>query len=130
MKTIITAIMLTSVLAACATSPTPGELDSLATIRFGDQIPENQDYILYFEAGQQIPVATVIDGNLIESGVDQSNTVKLKKSIYAYKGWASFDGINWIEGDELMDLFIKVKLPGYHNPNPGLIHLTLDEKKQ
>lgn len=130
MKALITTAICVAILSACATAPKPAELDHLAKIRFGEKIPDNQDYILYFEAGQEIPLTTLIDGDLIEQGVNQRTTVKLKKSIYAYKEWASFDGSNWIRGDKFMDLSLTLEIPGYDNPNPGLIHLKLDEKKQ
>lgn len=130
MKTIFTALICVTILSACATAPKPTELDNLAKIRFGEEIPENQDYILYFEAGQKVPMTILIDGDLIDQGVDQQATVTLNKAIYAYKEWASFDGINWIRGDKFMDLSLTLTLPGYDNPNPGVMHLKLDEKKQ
>ncbi len=130
MKNTLTVLAASIIITSCASATKPEGLDSLTKIRFGEPIPEDQNYILYFEAGQEIPMTTVIDGDLINNGINQKSTVTLKKSIYTYKQWVSLDGTNWIEDDKLLDLLIEVKLPGYHNPNPGLIHLKLDEKKQ
>ena len=130
MKTIVTAFIVVILLSACASLPKPGELARLDKVRFGEKIPENKDFILYFEAGQEIPLTVLVDGNLFEKTADQRMSVVLKKTIYAYKEWTSFDGIHWVKGNNFLDLNLVVKIPGYHYPKPGLIHLTLDEKKQ
>lgn len=129
MKNLFTALIFAAIITGCASTPKPAELDNLEKIRFGEQIPQDQDYILVFAAGQEIPLITLVDGDLIEKGVEQRSTVTLKKSIFAYKEWASFDGINWVAGDKIMELMMTLELPGYDNPKPALIHLKLDEKK-
>lgn len=87
MKTILTTVIVTILLSACATAPQPDELAGLTKVRFGEKLPENQDYIVYFEAGQEVPLNLLVDGDLIDKTVDYDTTVTLKKPIYAYKQW-------------------------------------------
>lgn len=132
MKTVLVSMLFMAALGtltACASVPKPGELDNLARVHFGEKVPANQDYVLVFDAGQKIPLSIQIDGGLIARGLDERDTVTLKKTIYTYKKWASFDGYNWIDARKLINLSLKVKFPGYKNPNPGLIHIKLEEKK-
>ena len=128
MKSTLSMLLPCAMLASCAGAPVPGELDHLPTVRFGEPIPAGKDHILLFEKGGDIPLNLIIDGGLIEQGIELQHSVTLNKSIYAYKGWVSFDGQNWRKRDELLELRMQLRIPGYFNPNPGLIHLEVNQE--
>lgn len=104
------------------------EVRDLSLVRFGDVVPANQDFILHFPAGQAIPTVFQIQGNLLDRTVDETVTVTLRKDIYAYKDWISFDRQHWLKGDEVIGLKVNIQVPGYRHPTPGLVKMELDEK--
>jgi len=123
-------IVLLLALGGCAIPPSNSELSQLPVIPFGQPIPENSDYILYFSAGKVITTDVNLEGNLFQHPAQQKIKVKLTKDIYSYKEWMSYDKQHWLSGQEALKFKVDIKIPGYHYPRPGHITLNLSENKE
>src|SRR3970040_889339 len=55
------------------------EVRDLPLVKFGDVVPQNQDFILYFPAGQSIPTVVQVQGNLFERSAEETVSVTLRK---------------------------------------------------
>ncbi|MBI3563024.1 MAG: hypothetical protein HY080_15045 [Gammaproteobacteria bacterium] len=128
MPRFLTSLALAAVmLSGCAQLPAEQDLMQLPRVSFGDPVPQNTPYILYFPAGKPIPTEILFDGSLLQTEAKQTLKVTLSKDIYSYKQWASFDGKHWQDARKLMQIKLDVKIPGYTHPQPGFIHLSVDE---
>jgi hypothetical protein len=115
-------------LSGCAQLPAEQELSQYPIITFGESVPSDKPYILHFRAGQAIPTAVLIDGDLLKQTAAQTLTVSLDRDIYSYKQWASFDGKHWQQANKLLSIKLKVKVPGYTHPHNGSIHLSVNRQ--
>jgi hypothetical protein len=104
------------------------EVRDLPLVKFGDVVPPNQDFVLYFPAGQPIPTVVRIQGNLFDRAAEETVSVTLRKDIYAYKEWVSFDRQHWSKGNEALELIVNIQAPSYRHPWPGLIKLEFNQK--
>jgi len=130
MKNICIMVLMLAAMTGCATWQPPEEdkLRALPLVRFGETIPVGTDYILYFPAGQPIPIQVLIDGNVFERGAQDTLNVALRRDIYAYKAWVSYDQKSWIRGKDAFTFKVGIKLPGYDNPKPGTVEIRMDAK--
>lgn len=117
-------------LIGCSMSPSKPEFDQLTVVTFGDPLPKDQDYILYFPANAPITTNVSIDGNLLQQPAKDELTVKLNKDIYTYKNWVSFDKQNWVISHDVINVRAVVKIPGTQHPEPGVIHVSINEKQK
>ena len=69
-----------------------------------------------------------LGGSVFSQGAENTLSVALKKDIYAYKRWVSFDRTTWQKGDEVLGFNVEIKIPGPEHPKPGLIKLQVDLK--
>jgi len=118
------------VFSGCAMSPSKNELAGLPVVEFGEAVPSNGEYILYFPAGQAIPTNVAIEGDIFQQSAYEVVTVKLKRDIYSYKEWLSYDKQNWLYGRDVLGVKLDIKIPGYHYPKPGHVKINLSEKKK
>ncbi len=128
--TVIMFITLFCSIAGCSTmrKTSPDSLRGIPVVEFGNQVPELKDFILYFPAGKPIPVVTSIKGSALAQEAENTQTVALKKSLYAYKKWVSFDGQNWVLGEDVLSINADIKIPSVEHPRPGLLKLQVDLK--
>ena len=114
----------------CATlqKPTNETLSSLPVITYGDQVPAGKDYILYFPAGRPIKTFVSIKGTAFAQEAEDTLEVTLKKDIYTYQRWISYDKNKWIYGSDAIDFKLEIKVPGYKHPKPGIIAVKMDDK--
>jgi hypothetical protein len=129
-KMLVLSLMTAAGLAGCAGfgSLKSEEVRDLPLVKFGDAVPANQDFILYFPAGQPIPTVVQIQGNLFDRSAEETVSVTLRKDIYAYKDWVSFDRQHWIKGNEALGLKVNIQVPSYRHPGPGSIKVEFNEK--
>ncbi len=122
------ALIITS--SGCATlqKPTNETFASLPIIKYFDQVPAGKDYILHFPAGKPISTSVSIKGTVFAQEAEDILEVTLKKDIYAYQRWISYDKNNWIDGDDAIDFKLEIKIPGYKHPKPGIIAVQMDNK--
>ena len=117
-------------LVGCASmqEPSPAMLRDLPVVRFGDPVPAGHDYILFFPADTPISLTTSVKGTIFAKEAEQQLHVTLRRGIYAYKNWVSYDRTNWRVGREAIKGSVQVKLPGYEHPEPGSVTIQMDER--
>lgn len=119
-----------SVLSGCANwqAPSAQTLSELPIVEFGEKLPPNKEFVLYFAAGKPIPTSVAIKGNIFSQEAQDQLNVKLRRDIYVYRGWISFDRVNWVDGHKVLDAKVEIKLPGYEHPRPGYVNIQMDVK--
>jgi hypothetical protein len=115
----------------CASVPdlSPEDLARLPVVAFGEPVPKDKAFVLHFPAGKPIPTAVSISGNLFEREAKQNLSVALRKDIYSYKEWISFDRKTWVNGRKAIVLKVGIQTPGYDHPEPGFVRIEMDEKQ-
>lgn len=118
-----------AVLTACAgLPPSVAEIAKVPQIQFGQPLPEGDNYVLHFPAGTPLPVSTVVDGNLFEHDGQATLHVTLKRDMYVYRQFASFDGQNWQPARKLVDTHLELQIPQNDGSNAGKLHVKMDQK--
>lgn len=114
--------------AGCASVPSPETLRDLPVVRFGEPIPSGHDYVLFFPSEMPISLTTSVKGTIFAKEAEQQIHVTLRRGIYTYKNWVSYDRVNWRVGQEAIKGAIEVKLPGYDHPETGWVKIRMDER--
>lgn len=117
-------------ISGCAMPPSQNEINQLAVIQFGKPVPKSGEYILYFPANEAIPTTVSIEGDIFQKTAKQVLMVKLKRGIYNYKEWISYDKQHWLNGEDALGVKLDIKIPGHQYPRPGHITLNLSEKQK
>ncbi len=119
-------------LSGCASwqAPSAQTLSELPVIEFGDKVPTDKEFVLHFIAGKPIPTAVAIKGNIFSQEAEDQLNVKLRRDIYVYRDWISFDRVNWVDGNKALGVKVEIKLPGYEHPRPGYVHIQMDLKPE
>jgi len=114
----------------CASMRAPSleMLRDLPVVRFGDPIPSGRDYILFFPPDTPISLTTSVKGNIFAKEAEQQLHVTLRRGIYAYKNWVSYDRTSWRVGREIIKGGVRVQLPSYDHPEPGSVTIQMDER--
>ena len=118
-------------LSACASlvPPSASEIAALPTVKYGQPAPADKNFILHYPAGVPLPMVTSINGNLFEKNEQATLTPRLKRDVYVYKTWASFDGKTWQRGNQLVDGRLELRLPGDPDGNSaGKLAVEFNEK--
>ncbi len=118
-----------TVLTACTSfAPPSAEVAKAPQIRFGQPLPKEGSYVLHYPAGTPLPVSFVIGGSLFEQEQRTTLHVTLKRDVYTYGQFASFDGKNWTRGFELIKAEIKLEIPQKDGSNAGMLRLDMNQK--
>lgn len=126
---ILIAAAICAVLAACAgLPPSAADIAKTPQIRFGQPLPEGDNFVLHFPAGTPLPVSTVVDGNLFEHDGQATLHVTLKRDVYVYRQFASFDGQNWQPVRKLIETNLELQIPQKDGRNAGMLHVKMDQK--
>lgn len=116
-------------LTACAgIPPSTAEIAKVPQIQFGQPLPEGNNYVLHFPAGTPLPVSTIVDGNLFEHEGQATFHVTLKRDVYTYRQFASFDGLNWQPSRKLIETQLELQIPQKGGSNAGMLHIKMDQK--
>jgi hypothetical protein len=117
-------------LAGCASvQPSAEELSKLPVVQFGEPVPAGSDYILFFPADKPIPTNVSIKGSIFAREAEQRLDVTLRKGIYSYKNWVSYDRVTWRKDQEGIKTDIRVVLPSHAHPEPGFVKIQMDEQR-
>ncbi|HET7832750.1 MAG TPA: hypothetical protein VFK88_07275 [Gallionella sp.] len=117
------------VLTACAwLPPSPDEIAKVPKIRFGQQLPKDGNYVLFLPAGTPLPVSTLVDGNLFEHPSQATMHVFLKRNVYVYRQFASFDGKTWQSARNLIETHLELQVPKSDGSKAGQLHIKMDQK--
>ena len=128
LTTLIVAAPLLLVGCASMQAPSPEMLRDLPVVRFGDPIPSGRDYILFFPPDTPISLTTSVKGTIFAKEAEQQLQVTLRRGIYSYKTWVSYDRASWRVGREVIKGDVRVKLPSYDHPEPGSVTIQMDER--
>lgn len=131
MKKAITLAVAVLSLSACASlvPPSTSEIAALPTIKYGQTAPADKNFILHYPAGMPLPMEMSITGNLFDKDETATLNPRLKRDVYVYKTWASFDGKTWQRGNQLIDGKIEFRLPGEADGRkPGMLGAEFNEK--
>lgn len=126
---ILIAATICAALTACAgLPPSPAEIAKAPQVRFGQPLPKGDNYIMFFPAGTPLPVSTVVDGSLFKHSNQATLHVTLKRNIYVYRKFASFDGKNWQPAHDLIETRLELQVPQKDGSIAGLLHIKMDQK--
>src|ERR1041385_4912703 len=116
-------------LGGCASvQPSAEELSKLPLVQFGEPVPAGSDYVLFFPADKPIPVNVAVKGSLFAREAEQRLDVTLRKGIYSYKNWVSYDRLTWRNSQDVIKSDFQIMLPSYRHPEPGVIRIQMDER--
>ena len=117
------------VAAGCATPPpSADQLSALPVVQFGEPVPAGGNYILFFPPDKPIPVNVAIKGSLFAKEAEERLDVTLRRGIYSYKNWVSYDRVTWRNSAEVIKSDMRIMLPSYQHPEPGVIRIQMDER--
>ncbi len=115
-------------LTACTCfGPSSAEIAKAPQIRFGQPLQKDGDYVLLFPAGTPLPVSVVVGGDLFEQEQQATLHVTLKRDVYIFGHFASFDGKNWSRGYKLIKSELKLEIPQKDGNNAGLLRLDMKQ---
>lgn len=117
------------ILGGCASlgKPSDEKFAAMPIVELGGT-PPSEDFIFKIPAGRPIPVKVTLDGNALETRVEQTINAAVPKDIYLYKRWVSDDGRQWRPAEEVFEVSAKILLPSDQSPKGGDIHLTVERK--
>ncbi|HYD32044.1 MAG TPA: hypothetical protein VEB64_14480 [Azospirillaceae bacterium] len=117
-------------LGACAgIPPSADEMAKVPVVRYGSPAPAGSKFVLHYPAGAALPVVASVNGSLLEKPAQASMDVAVKRDIYVYQQWVSFDGKIWQNGDRVMDNDFLITLPGETDGKaPGTMSARFDLK--
>jgi hypothetical protein len=117
------------VAAGCATQPPSADrLSGLPVVQFGEAVPAGGDYILFFPPDKPIPLNVAVKGSIFAREAEQRLDVTLRRGIYTYKNWVSYDRVTWRNGPEVIKSEFRIMIPSYQHPEPGVIRIQMDER--
>jgi len=100
--------------------PKAEDMAQTPVVRYGEAAPTGKDFITFFPAGAPLPVVASVSGTLLEHDASTSLQVALKRDVYLYRQWVSFDGKHWIFSRDAVDGKFLINLPGVKDgKNPG-----------
>jgi len=116
-------------MAGCASWQTPSEaLSNLPVVKFGDPIPADRDYVLFFPPDTPITTTVSIKGSIFAKEAEQTLIVTLRRGIYSHKNWMSYDRVTWLDGRTALKTNVGMQFPGYVHPEPGWVKIRMDER--
>jgi hypothetical protein len=127
MKTIVLVLSLI-LLTGCTLLPAPGSdlIDSKTVVRLGDPTrPAGNDYVLYIPAGKPVAIRLQVDGALFRGSKQLETAVTLKRDLYIYKYWASYDGRDWSKWNGLA----KFEFSAGMGPGGADFRVKVDERQ-
>ena len=109
--------------------PKAEDMTQVPTVRFGDSAPAGKDFVAYFPAGAPLPVVASIGGTLFDQKAKEILHVTLKRDVYVFKQWVSFDGKSWVSRQDAIDGKFEIRLPGVEDgKNPGAMKTEFNLK--
>jgi hypothetical protein len=109
--------------------PSADTMAKLPVVRFGEQAPAHQEYVLLLPANTPLPIDASVEGSLLAQGAKTQMTVTLKKNLYIYKRWVSFDDKAWTPGQDVVDGKFRITIPGEKTgANPGVMQAEFNLK--
>jgi len=111
-----------------ASLPAPAELAALPVIQLGQPKPAQGEYIVYLPANQPVSTVAKVQGSLFAQTDSKTLSVQLKRDIYLYKNWISYDKRAWLKSTDAVQGNFHIQLPDYDHPQAGEVLIELDAK--
>lgn len=109
--------------------PSANDMAQIPTVRFGDEAPAGKEFAILYPAGIPLPATASIKGSLLEKSDEATLHVTLKRDVYIFRNWVSFDGKNWQRSDKLVGGKFEIEIPGTRTgKNPGKLSAEFDQK--
>jgi hypothetical protein len=124
---ILLSIIAVSLTACAGLPPDMAEISKVPHIQFGQPLPKENNYVLHFPAGTPLPVTAIVDGNLFERDAQATFNVILKRDVYVYRQFASFDGQNWQPSRKLIETRLELQIPQQDLSHAGMLHIKMDQ---
>jgi hypothetical protein len=107
----------------CASTSTPdvSSINSLPVLEPGQETQNDEEYVLLLRSGVDVPVTITLSGSLLSKESTTHTSIQLKRDLYLYKQWSSFDGKTWEEKNFNLLIGTGLGLEG------GIITITIDE---
>lgn len=118
-------------LIGCASWMAPSEksMAQVPVVRFGSPAPAGKEFVVMYPAGTPLPVIASVGGTLMAQGDKATLQPVLKRDVYVYKHWVSFDGKHWEYGRHAVGGKFDIRLPGMEDgSNPGALGLEFNAK--
>ncbi len=127
-RRILVAACVLSLFGCACIPPSESEMAKLPVVRFGEAAPA-KDFVLLYPAGTPLPVQASVGGTLMAKPDQATLHVALKRDVYVYRHWISFDGKTWQYGRHAIDGKFEVRLPGTETgSNPGVMGVEFNQK--
>jgi hypothetical protein len=124
----IFALLLFALTACGAISPPAALMDGkMKVVEIGSGKPDTDNYVLHIPAGVQFPLRLFVHGSLLEKELDLTKKISIKRDIYLYRQWTSFDGKKWLKPEET-DNLIEFRTDVNLDAEGGKITVFADEK--
>ncbi len=132
---LVASLVLAAALTGCAgglqrttgSLPAPEVLSALPVIKLGQPKPQGE-YIVYLPASEPVTAEAKVQGNLFEKTDSKTLSVTLKRDVYLYKNWVSYDKVHWAKDRDSVSGRVDVRLPGYDAPMPGELLIEFNTK--
>jgi hypothetical protein len=107
----------------CASTSTPdvSPINSLPVLEPGQETQNDEENVLLLRSGVDVPVTITLSGSLLSKESTTHTSIQLKRDLYLYKQWSSFDGKTWEEKNFNLLIGTGLGLEG------GIITITIDE---
>lgn len=118
-------------LGGCASlfPPKAEDLAQTPVVRFGEAAPAGKEFVTFFPAGAPLPAVATVDGTLLERKASATMQVALKRDVYLYRQWLSFDGKTWVSSRDAVGGAFLIELPGVKDGrNPGVMRAEFNLK--
>lgn len=130
-RLILPLLLAGSSLAACSSLP-PGPVPTaeqtakLPVVTIGQPLPPGDSYVLYFPAGTPLPIRTEVDGSAFAKSGESTLHVELKRGIYGYRQYASFDQKTWVPWNQVIDTQFHLHIPGKDGKDAAVLDLQMN----
>jgi hypothetical protein len=110
-------------------APSEKEMAQVPLVRFGEAAPADKKFMVLYPAGTPLPVVASVGGSLLDQADKTTLHVMLKRDVYVYGHWVSFDGKKWGYRRHAVDGKFDFRLPGLENgSNPGTLGVVFNLK--
>lgn len=130
-NTLLTLALFASTLTGCAglTPPNAKDMTQITNVRYGENAPNGKEFIIFYPAGVALPIVASVNGTLLAQEDQATLHVTLKRDIYVFKQWVSFDGQRWQSSRDLLSSNFAIEIPGIRDgKNPGKLHAEFNLK--
>ena len=130
-RLILPLLLASSTLAACSSlptgpAPTAEQTAQLPVVTLGQPLPPGDAYVLYFPAGTPLPIRTEVGGSAFAKGGESTLHVTLKRGIYGYRQYASFDQKTWVPWNQMLDTQLHLHIPSKNGKDAAVLDLQMN----